>query len=61
MQLKTLAVGDTIFVVNPMTPVSMLVGSNRPQRPTENFIELRTIAPAKEYAVELTTPETTTS
>ena len=61
MQLKTLAVGDTIFVVNPLTPVSMLVGSARPQRPNENFIELRTIAPAKEYAVELTTPETTTS
>lgn len=61
MQLKTLAVGDTIFVVNPFTPVSMLVGSNRPQRPNENFIELRTIAPAKEYMVELTTPETTTS
>lgn len=57
MQLKTLVVGDTIFVTNPKVNCSMLVGSNRPQRPTENFIELRTIAPAKVYTVELITPD----
>ena len=55
-QIRTLVVGDTIFLTNPRVDVSMLEGSQRPQRPTENFIELRTIAPAKVYEVEIVTP-----
>ena len=57
-QIRTLTVGDTIFLSNPEVPVQM-VESSFTTRPTENYIELQTIAGAKVYTLELVTQQST--
>ena len=53
-QIKTLVVGDTIFLTNPRVPTSMEEESVSAARPTENYIELTTVAANKVYTVKLT-------
>ena len=53
MQIKPLIVGDTIFFTNPEVATSMEPDSAIPARPSENFVELLTIAPNKVYTLEL--------
>ena len=54
MQIKHLVVGDTVFFTNPRVPTSMEPESINQQRPTENYIELTTVAANKVYTLKLT-------
>ena len=58
MQIRTLTVGDTTFLVNPKEPVQY-IESSFTKRPTQNFIELTQIAPGKVYSLELITEQST--
>jgi hypothetical protein len=57
-QIKTLVVGDTIFLTNPRVATSMEEESLSADRPTENYIELTTIAANKVYTLRLTDEKT---